>query len=323
MFCSVIIPTIGRESVRRAVTSVLDQSFSAAEVEVIVVNDSGRDLQPADWLQDRHVQVVHTQRRERNFARNTGAAVAKGDYLWFLDDDDWMLPGALEAMWNLSLRFPDAAWLYGGIRIVDHDERLIAEINSGFTGNVFAQIMGGGWAPIQTSMVRSEPFFHLGGFNPSIIGTEDLDLCRRFASQGEFANTPFAVAVLQRGESWTTSTDYSRAEQDTKRSRNRVLSEEGSFSRLVRSAGSAYWFGRILKVYLSTMILNLRENQWLTVISRMLYAFGVLVLAFKYLFTQQFWAGVRADHVPDTLHFVMEAYEHAHTGERAQDVVTD
>jgi len=38
------------------------------------------------------------------------------------------------------------------------------------------------------SLIKAQPFFQLGGFNPAICGTEDEDLCRRFAFWGEFAN---------------------------------------------------------------------------------------------------------------------------------------
>jgi glycosyltransferase involved in cell wall biosynthesis len=44
MFCSVIIPTIGRTTLDRAILSVLNQDFSQDEFEVIVVNDSGQTL---------------------------------------------------------------------------------------------------------------------------------------------------------------------------------------------------------------------------------------------------------------------------------------
>jgi len=47
MFCSTIIPTIGRATLARAVQSVLEQDFTAADYEVIIVNDSGKPL-PAD-----------------------------------------------------------------------------------------------------------------------------------------------------------------------------------------------------------------------------------------------------------------------------------
>ena len=102
MFCSTVIPTIGRSTLSRAVCSVLQQSFTADEFEVIVVNDSGSPLPDADWQHSDHVRVLHTNRRERSVARNTGAAIAEGRYLHFLDDDDWLLPGALKTFWDLQ-----------------------------------------------------------------------------------------------------------------------------------------------------------------------------------------------------------------------------
>ena len=85
---SYIIPTIGRVSLQTAVKSVLDQEFSQAGVEVIVVNDSGSPLPHRSWLDLSRVRIINTNKSERSFARNSGAAVAQGKYLAFLDDDD-------------------------------------------------------------------------------------------------------------------------------------------------------------------------------------------------------------------------------------------
>jgi hypothetical protein len=158
IFFSYIIPTIGRASLETAVKSVLDQEFSHAEFEVVVVNDSGNPLPHADWLASPRVSIINTNKSERSFARNSGAAIAKGKYLAFLDDDDWILPGALESFWNLANQHPNAVWLYGGIRIVDEHINTLAEINSGLNGNCFAQIMGGAWAPIQSSLIQARAF---------------------------------------------------------------------------------------------------------------------------------------------------------------------
>src|SRR5690349_14742956 len=97
MFCSTIIATIGRASLSRAVASVLSQTLPpGGELEVIVVNDSGQPLPPAAWQHDPRVRVLATNRCERSIARNTGAATARGQYLHFLDDDDWMVPDAFQ-----------------------------------------------------------------------------------------------------------------------------------------------------------------------------------------------------------------------------------
>ena len=309
VFFSYIIPTIGRASLEVAAQSVLTQQFSQADFEVVIVNDSGQPLPKADWHDSPRVKIINTNRSERSFARNSGAAIARGKYLAFLDDDDWILPGALENLWQLANQHPQAAWLYGGIRIVDEQNRVLAEINSDLSGNRFAQIMGGAWAPIQASMVQARAFFEVGGFSPFICGTEDEDLCRRVAYHGVIASTPETVACLYRGQSWSTSTNYLRAPEDTKFSRDLVLSQPGALKRILASADDGYWHGRILKIYLSTIPWNLKRRRFFKVLSRMLYTLAAFVFSLRHVFSTAYWQGVKADHVPQSLHFVIKEYD--------------
>jgi glycosyltransferase involved in cell wall biosynthesis len=310
MFCSIIIPTIGRNTIQRAVHSILNQNFTATSFEVIVVNDSGRPLPPADWQQSDQVRVLNTNKRERSVARNTGAAVARGKYLGFLDDDDWLLPDALSHYWNLAQKAPDAVCLYGGIQIIDEaTDACLAELNSGLNGNSFTQIMGGAWVPIQSSLVLNKAFFEVGGYDPSITGTEDLDLTRRIALKGDFANTEMPIGCLSRGDLWTTSTDYGRAPQDTLRSRDKVLAESGAFNHLMISADNAYWHGRIFRIYLSTAKWAWQKRQITIMISRTLFGLFSIIKSSRYLPSAEYWQGVKDHHVPGTLHFVIEALE--------------
>ncbi len=305
MFCSVVIPTIGRTTLSRAVQSVLDQAFTQGDFEVIIVNDSGDALVTEEWKHVGHVRTINTNQRERCMARNAGAAVARGKYLWFLDDDDWILPNALNKFWSLASRSPDAQWLYGGVHIVDENSNVLAVRNSGFSGNCFAQIMGGAWAPIQSSIVKADAFFKVGGFNPAILGTEDLDLCRKISMVGEFANTDAAVACLYRGDQWSTSTNYFRAPVDTRLSRDELLDMPGALSRMHSSADSAYWQGRIVRIYLSTVNYNVQQRRFVKAVARSLLTATSILLAGAAIFSSSFWSGVRADHVPGSLHFIM------------------
>lgn len=309
IFFSYIIPTIGRKSVTEAVQSVLTQDFAHAEFEVIVVNDSGSPLFKADWQSSPRVRIINTNKSERSFARNSGAAIAKGRYLAFLDDDDWILPGALQSFWEVANRQPNTAWLYGGIRIVDETGKIWAELNSNLSGNCFAQIMGGAWAPIQSSLIQARAFFEIGGFSPFICGTEDEDLCRRTAQYGEFANTSNVVACLFRGQLWSTSTNYHRASEDTKYSRDLILAKPGTFRRIVSSTKSAYDWGRVLRVYASTISWNLKKKRFFTAVSRLFHSLGIFVLSLPHLFSREYWEAVSADHARKTLHFVIKEYE--------------
>jgi glycosyltransferase involved in cell wall biosynthesis len=309
MFCSVIIPTIGRPSLARAVESVLEQAFTGAPYEVIVVNDSGSPLAEEPWQQSERVTVIATNRRERSVARNCGAAVAQGDYYCFLDDDDWLLPGALAAFRILAQRAPQAAWLQGGVRVVGSDGRVLGERNSRLEGNCLAQVMGGAWAPIQASLIRASDFHAIGGYNPAIRGTEDQDLCRRVAVQGAFASTPAVVGCLFRGDGWQTSTDYSRATEDTRRSRSHVAGQPGVLRRTLASATGSYWHGRVVHVYAGLALWHWRGRRKMAATSYALQGGAALMLSFPHLLRRDFWTAMRDTHVPGTLHFIQMEWQ--------------
>src|SRR5919106_2139768 len=144
MICSAIIPTIGRSTLKRAVESVLTQSTPAVAFEVIVINDSGVPLPDADWQKSERVQIINTSCRERSIARNTGAAVAKGQYLHFLDDDDWLIPDAYRHLWELS-QASTAKWLYGMTQLVNRQNDPLIQLRHELKGNCFVQAMAGEW----------------------------------------------------------------------------------------------------------------------------------------------------------------------------------
>jgi glycosyltransferase involved in cell wall biosynthesis len=291
MFCSTIIPTIARSSVKRAVLSVLDQGFPTDEHEVIVVNDSGRPLPEAAWQRDRRVLVLNTQRRERIFARNSGAAAARGEYLHFLDDDDWLLPGALENLQRLAQAHPQAGWLYGGSQLVDRQEQPVLQLHHGLTGNAFVQVMAGEWLPLQSSLIKAEAFFAIGGFTPLVFATQDVDLARRIALRCPVAGTEALVACIGMGAQGS-STDTKRAPEYSRWAREKILSEPNVFSRLRTSSTAPRWDGRITRIYATSVIWNLRHKRLFTALSRGAYAAASLLLAGRSLLVGEYWSSV-------------------------------
>ena len=111
IFITTIIPTIGRDSLTQVVESALAQVLPV-QADVIVVNDSGDDLHPAAWHADPRVRIVSSNRGGRSAARNLGAASARGGYLHFLDDDDWLIPGGLAHLVQMAQR-EQHLWIYG------------------------------------------------------------------------------------------------------------------------------------------------------------------------------------------------------------------
>lgn len=98
---SVIIPAYNCEkTLEKAVVSVLDQTFR--DFELIIVNDGSTDgtEQVARRLGslDQRIKVITTENRGVSQARNRGIDEAAGEYLCFIDSDDWVEPEFLEAL---------------------------------------------------------------------------------------------------------------------------------------------------------------------------------------------------------------------------------
>lgn len=98
---SVIIPAFNSaQTIGRAIHSVLDQS--CAPLEVIVVNDgSTDDTEKVVAGFHRHVKNLYQPNTGVSSARNAGAKAARGEWLAFLDADDWYYPDrlSLHAEW--------------------------------------------------------------------------------------------------------------------------------------------------------------------------------------------------------------------------------
>ncbi|MBO2452190.1 glycosyltransferase family 2 protein [Actinomadura barringtoniae] len=107
---SVVVPAYnGGIYIDACVRSLLDQTMNAADYEVIFVDDgstdgTGRKLDEAA-VGHEHVRVVHIDNTGGPGApRNIGLELAQGEYVYFLDCDDWLGPEALERMYAMAVR---------------------------------------------------------------------------------------------------------------------------------------------------------------------------------------------------------------------------
>jgi glycosyltransferase involved in cell wall biosynthesis len=278
--------------------SVLDQEVNPQEIEVIVVNDSGHSLPHEEWMRSDRVRLIETNRRNRCVARNAGAAIARGLYLHFLDDDDWLLPGAFCHLWDVARASP-AAWIYGGYELINRQGKRLEICQPDEQGNCAIRFAVGEWLPLQVSLVRSDAFFAVGGFaslNSLLGGDEDVDLARQISLNYDIAGTTQVAGVIQYGHEGST-TNYAQLRQQSRTSREKMLACPGALRRLVDSARSRsvhidYWHGRILWSYLGSVYLNLKYRRPITALSRLLYSAIVFVTSGRYILSPDFWRGV-------------------------------
>jgi glycosyltransferase involved in cell wall biosynthesis len=128
---SVVIPAYNREKeIMKALSSVAEQTYPY--VEVIVIDDGSSDRTVEVVREARYRMPVRVIALGRNqgiaAARNVGIDAARGEYIAFLDSDDWWLPGKLSHQVNLLEQSggPDANTLvYSRIEILRARDRVV------------------------------------------------------------------------------------------------------------------------------------------------------------------------------------------------------
>jgi len=103
---SVIVPIYKVETyLNRCIQSILNQTWS--DFELILVDDGSPDRCPdiCDWWKekDKRITVIHKENGGLSDARNAGLKVAVGEFIVFVDSDDWVEPDYLQVLME-SLR---------------------------------------------------------------------------------------------------------------------------------------------------------------------------------------------------------------------------
>lgn len=202
---SVIVPLYNKEAfVERTLRSVLSQTF--ADYELIVIDDGSSDgsyQKACDVLgmENPRCRIVKQENSGVGAARNKGVALARGEYVAFLDADDWWEPTFLEEVNRLTERYPEAATFATGFYLIKNGKKRKAPIGvekdfeQGCINyfRVYAKTM---CMPVTSSSVaiRKEAFEEAGQFRTHLTFGEDCDLWIRLALKYPVAlsNVPLA-----------------------------------------------------------------------------------------------------------------------------------
>jgi len=181
---SVIIPCYKQAHfLGEAIESVLAQRYP--HVEIIVVDDGSPD--DTEHVAARYPggRYVRQENQGLSAARNTGLRESRGAFLVFLDADDLLLPGALEAGLNALRMHPQAAFVSGHYRYVKSDGSLLREHPAArIEDDPYLALLRGNYIGMNaTVMYRRDVLVSVGGFDPSLRACEDYDLYLRIARE--------------------------------------------------------------------------------------------------------------------------------------------
>jgi glycosyltransferase involved in cell wall biosynthesis len=287
MLISTVIPTIGRDSLSRAVQSALQQDLNGEEHEIIIMNDSGVPLPTMDWMLSSQVTVLNTNRSGVCFACNAGVTIAQGKYIKILHDDDYLLPGGLRALLYIA-EATNSSVIIGGLELVDNEGCLIETQTPLFNDNSFALFVVGESAHMSQSLLRRDDFLAVAGFDPLVKSAEDRDLMCRLSFHGNFASTEKIVACVRFARSPGSAFNTSQVTA-ARQIREKALNMTGALSKALDSAGqNAYLRGRISRNYMFSGVLNLLKGNLFIALSRTVFASRAAV---PYLMTTAFWRG--------------------------------
>ena len=187
MILSIVICSYNRASyISDALTSLYCQSAGLYEFEVIIVDNNSTDNTKevyAIWRQTNtngQFTFISETQQGASFARNTGAAIAKGEWVCFMDDDAVATLNYVENILKHIQNKPDAVGFGGRIipKYIPSEPKWMSYYVSSLVGNFdYAPIpcaFENGKYPLESNMiVKKSVYDKIGGFNvnlPGVVG---------------------------------------------------------------------------------------------------------------------------------------------------------
>ncbi len=191
MKISVLIPTYNcSQYIDEAIKSVLNQTFQ--DFEIIVVDDGSTDNTKDVVKKYDRVKYIYQEHKGIPATRNRLLTEAKGDFIAFLDSDDYYTPDKLEKQLKYLEEHPKAFFVKGkrfNFSTIDKSNMNEAQIDL---------VEKGGHIGISAALYRKEFFDKYGNFNEKCINGEWNELFSRICNMGVDTNNYLEDIVYYR-----------------------------------------------------------------------------------------------------------------------------
>lgn len=126
---SVIVPIYNvAHFLKQCIESIINQE---GNIEVILVDDGSPDESPSicdEYVQkDNRIHVIHKQNGGVSSARNAGLDAAQGEWIWFVDGDDYITENVLKRIYQEIQKHPHVDLIQMGMNYLYDDNRLVSQ----------------------------------------------------------------------------------------------------------------------------------------------------------------------------------------------------
>ena len=169
---SVVIPVYNAERyIKAAITSVIDQTLKTAEI--IVVDDCSTDNSRKVISGFKGINLIESEKNMGvGYSRNRGVEMSTGEFITFLDADDFWVKEKLKVQINILLKKRSIDGVFGEFENF-FEQGAIIPLN--IQKEIFLRPESGKIKALGTMMVRRKVFERVGMFSESIKFGEDLD----------------------------------------------------------------------------------------------------------------------------------------------------
>lgn len=289
---SVIIPAYNCEAfVARAVQSVLDQQ-QASEIMVVDDGSSDRSGTVLESFGDR-IRLIRQKNTGVAGARNTGMREARGEFIAFLDADDWWEPLHLAIQLAAFERFPAAGMVFSDFSVADTNgsvtmpsgirwkyqavrdpgtapwARLFSEsaqvngnprlaggsMSTVYCGQIFARLFQGNFINTSSVLLRRQAAERAGEFSLALDTEEDYDYWLRVSADWPLIYVDAPLLVFRKSP-----TQLTRADQIGRVAANALKVVEMASERYADRLDSADIGRRMARLHASLGVIALRHG---------------------------------------------------------------
>lgn len=194
---SVVIPCFNHaQYLPKAIESVLNQTHKP--VEVVVVDDGSSDNTREVAMSYQGVKYVYQNNAGLSAARNTGIANSSGNYLLFLDADDWLLPEGIETNLAHFTESQEVGFVSGNYLSFYAADSSQKTMERKISQNPYADLLLRNHIKMHASVLFPRWVFNNVKYDTSLKSSEDWDLYLRITRDHRIVQHEKPVAVYRR-----------------------------------------------------------------------------------------------------------------------------